>query len=70
MSSFVGEHKKIPFLVNGITNELYWSNERGAGKYKAWGKNWKERAEFQCKTCVVCGESMLLADKCLSLIHI
>jgi len=63
MASFLNEHKKIPFLVNGITNESYWTNERTEGKYKTWGKNWKESAEFQCKTCVVCGNTTLLADK-------
>ena len=62
MASFLNKHKKIPFLVNGITNESYWTNERTEGRYKSWGKDWKENAEFQCKTCVVCGETKLLAD--------
>ena len=66
MSSFVKEHKKIPFLVNGITNESYWTNERTKGNYKTWGKDWKESAEFQSKTCVVCGNTTLLADKCFT----
>ena len=66
MASFLNEHKKIPFLVNGITNESYWTNERTEGKYKTWGKDWKESAEFQSKTCVVCGNTTLLADKCLT----
>ena len=66
MASFLNEHKKIPFLVNGITNESYWTNQRGAGKYKSWGMDWKENAEFQCKTCVVCGETTLLADRCFT----
>ena len=64
MASFTNAHKKIPFLVNGVTNESYWTNERTEGKYKTWGNNWKESAEFQCKTCVVCGETTLLADRC------
>ena len=66
MGRFQNEHAKIAYLINGVTEESYWTNQRIAHKYKTWGENWMESPEFQAKSCVICGENITLADRIFS----
>ena len=66
MGRFCHEYAKIPFLINGVTEESYWTNQRFPRRYKSWGENWMESPEFQAKCCIICGENITLADRIFS----